>query len=74
MCQTGSNDEGDPIMTTTMLIDGGWTEATAADVDAAVRTADRAYWDEVAEVFGRRCSANWTEQERLQILRSHRGS
>jgi acyl-CoA reductase-like NAD-dependent aldehyde dehydrogenase len=35
-------------------------EATAEDVDAAVRAADRAYWDHVAEVFGRRCSANWT--------------
>jgi len=35
-------------------------EATAEDVDAAVRAANRAYWDHVAEVFGRRCSANWT--------------
>ena len=35
-------------------------EATAEDVDAAVRAADRAYWDHVAEVFGRRCSVNWT--------------
>ena len=31
-------------------------EATAEDVDAAVRAANRAYWDHVAEVFGRRCS------------------
>jgi acyl-CoA reductase-like NAD-dependent aldehyde dehydrogenase len=35
-------------------------EATAEDVDAAVRAANRAYWDHVAEVFGRRCSINWT--------------
>ena len=34
-------------------------EATAQDVDAAARAADRAHWDHVAEVFGRRCSANW---------------
>ena len=38
-------------------------EATAEDVDAAVRAANRAYWDHVAEVFGRRCSANWTASE-----------
>ena len=38
-------------------------EATAEDVDAAVRAANRAYWDHVAEVFGRRCSANWTVSE-----------
>jgi len=74
-------------MTTTMFIDGDWTDAdrrptfatydpatgmvleqvlegtfevTAEDVEAAVRAADRAYWDHVAEVFGRRCSASWT--------------
>lgn len=35
-------------------------EATAPDVDATVRAANRAYWDEVAETFGRRCSVNWT--------------
>jgi acyl-CoA reductase-like NAD-dependent aldehyde dehydrogenase len=35
-------------------------EATAQDVDAAARAADRAYWDHVAETFGRRCSVNWT--------------
>jgi acyl-CoA reductase-like NAD-dependent aldehyde dehydrogenase len=34
-------------------------ETTAQDVDAAVRAANRAYWDHVAEVFGRRCSINW---------------
>jgi acyl-CoA reductase-like NAD-dependent aldehyde dehydrogenase len=38
-------------------------QATAEDVDAAVRAANRAYWDRVAEVFGRRCSANWTASE-----------
>ena len=35
-------------------------QAAAQDADAAVRAANRAYWDHVAEVFGRRCSANWT--------------
>jgi acyl-CoA reductase-like NAD-dependent aldehyde dehydrogenase len=35
-------------------------EATAQDVNATVRAANRAYWDEVAETFGRRCSVNWT--------------
>jgi acyl-CoA reductase-like NAD-dependent aldehyde dehydrogenase len=35
-------------------------EATAQDVDAAARAASRAYWDDVAETFGRRCSVNWT--------------
>jgi acyl-CoA reductase-like NAD-dependent aldehyde dehydrogenase len=34
-------------------------EATAEDVDGAVRAANRAYWDQVAEVYGRRCSVNW---------------
>ena len=34
--------------------------ATAQDVDAAARAADCAYWDHVAETFGRRCSVNWT--------------
>ena len=34
-------------------------QATAQDADTAVRAANRAYWDHVAEVFGRRCSANW---------------
>jgi acyl-CoA reductase-like NAD-dependent aldehyde dehydrogenase len=43
-------------------------EATAQDVDAAVRAADRAYWDHVAEVFGRRCSANWTAFEVARIM------
>ena len=35
-------------------------QAIAQDADAAARAANRAYWDHVAEVFGRRCSANWT--------------
>ena len=55
---------------------GGWTaaasdpaagelpeqalQATEKNADAAVRDANRAYWDHVGEVFGRRCSANWT--------------
>jgi acyl-CoA reductase-like NAD-dependent aldehyde dehydrogenase len=43
-------------------------EATAKDIDAAVRAADRAYWDHVAEVFGRRCSANWTASEVASIM------
>lgn len=43
-------------------------EATAEDVDAAVRAANRAYWDHVAEVFGRRCSANKGEQERCHQI------
>jgi acyl-CoA reductase-like NAD-dependent aldehyde dehydrogenase len=63
-----SNDEGDPIMTTTFVTYDPATdkiiervpEATAQDVDAAVRAANRAYWDDVAETFGRRCSVNWT--------------
>ena len=43
-------------------------EATAEDVDAVVRAANRAYWDHVAEVFGRRCSANWTASEVARIM------
>jgi acyl-CoA reductase-like NAD-dependent aldehyde dehydrogenase len=43
-------------------------EATAEDVDAAVRAANRAYWDHVAEVFGRRCSANWTASEVARVM------
>jgi acyl-CoA reductase-like NAD-dependent aldehyde dehydrogenase len=43
-------------------------EATAEDIDAAVRAANRAYWDHVAEVFGRRCSANWTASEVAGIM------
>jgi acyl-CoA reductase-like NAD-dependent aldehyde dehydrogenase len=35
-------------------------QATTQDAEAAVRAANRAYWDHVAEVYGRRCSANWT--------------
>jgi acyl-CoA reductase-like NAD-dependent aldehyde dehydrogenase len=35
-------------------------QATAQDIGAAVRAADRAYWDDVGETFGRRCSVNWT--------------
>jgi acyl-CoA reductase-like NAD-dependent aldehyde dehydrogenase len=62
------NGEGDPIMSTTFANDDPATgkvleqvpEATAQDVDAAVRAANRAYWDDVAETFGRRCSVNWT--------------
>jgi len=60
-------------MTTSAFIAGGRTdsdgrptvvaeqvlEATAEDVDGAVRAANRAYWDHVAEVYGRRCSINW---------------
>jgi acyl-CoA reductase-like NAD-dependent aldehyde dehydrogenase len=63
-----SSDEGDPIMTTTSATYDPATDkpleqlpaATAQDVDAAVRAANRAYWDDVAETFGRRCSVNWT--------------
>jgi acyl-CoA reductase-like NAD-dependent aldehyde dehydrogenase len=59
-----STDQGDPIMTTRMDPATGKgleqvPEATAQDVDAAARAANRAHWDHVAEVFGRRCSANW---------------
>ena len=43
-------------------------EATAEDVDATVRAANRAYWDRVAEVFGRRCSANWTASEVARVM------
>jgi acyl-CoA reductase-like NAD-dependent aldehyde dehydrogenase len=47
-------------------------EATAEDVDAAVRAANRAYWDHVAEVFGRRCSANWTASEVARVMAAAR--
>ena len=43
-------------------------EPTAEDVDATLRAADRAYWDHVAEVFGRRCSANWTASEVARVM------
>jgi acyl-CoA reductase-like NAD-dependent aldehyde dehydrogenase len=47
-------------------------EATAEDIDAAVRAANRAYWDHVAEVFGRRCSANWTASEVARVMAAAR--
>ena len=47
-------------------------EATAEDVDAAVRAANRAYWDDVAEVFGRRCSASWTASEVARVMAAAR--
>jgi len=43
-------------------------EATAEEIDAALRAANSAYWDHVAEVFGRRCSANWTASEVARIM------
>jgi acyl-CoA reductase-like NAD-dependent aldehyde dehydrogenase len=59
-----TNSAGRPAVATydpaSGKVAGQVLEATAEDVDGAVRAANRAYWDHVAEVYGRRCSINWT--------------